>query len=61
LVARGITTIEGLFVDGTHPVQRAWKELDVPQCDYCQSGMIMAAVALLQRTRLLPTPTSIPV
>ena len=49
-----ITTIEGLSVDGTHPVQLAWKELDVPQCGYCQSGMIMAAVALLQRA---PAPT----
>src|SRR5262249_38296051 len=38
-----ITTIEGLSADGTHPVQLAWKELDVPQCGYCQSGMIMAA------------------
>jgi isoquinoline 1-oxidoreductase alpha subunit len=49
-VGATITTIEGLSVDGTHPVQLAWKELDVPQCGYCQSGMIMAAVALLQRT-----------
>jgi len=49
-----ITTIEGLSIDGTHPVQLAWKQLDVPQCGYCQSGMIMAAVALLQRT---PAPT----
>ncbi|PYS05778.1 MAG: carbon monoxide dehydrogenase, partial [Acidobacteria bacterium] len=53
-VGAKITTIEGLSVDGTHPVQLAWKELDVPQCGYCQSGMIMAAVALLQRT---PAPT----
>ena len=53
-VGTKITTIEGLSVDGTHPVQLAWKELDVPQCGYCQSGMIMAAVALLQRT---PAPT----
>lgn len=42
-----ITTIEGLSSDGSHPVQRAWAELDVPQCGYCQSGMIMAAAALL--------------
>lgn len=42
-----ITTIEGLSPDGTHPVQRAWAELDVPQCGYCQSGQIMAAAALL--------------
>src|SRR5256885_4171536 len=45
-----ITTIEGLSTDGTHPVQLAWKEFDVPQCGYCQSGMIMATIALLQRT-----------
>ena len=43
-----ITTIEGLSADGTHPVQRAWIEHDVPQCGYCQSGQIMAAVALLK-------------
>ena len=42
-----ITTIEGLSADGTHPVQRAWQEIDVPQCGYCQSGQIMAAAALL--------------
>ena len=44
-----ITTIEGLSADGTHPVQLAWKELDVPQCGYCQSGQILAAVALLAK------------
>ena len=49
-----ITTIEGLSTDGTHPVQLAWKEFDVPQCGYCQSGQILAAVALLNRT---PRPT----
>ena len=49
-----VTTIEGLSSDMTHPLQKAWIELDVPQCGYCQSGMIMAAVALLQRT---PAPT----
>ena len=43
-----IVTIEGLSPDGTHPVQKAWLELDVPQCGYCQSGMIMAAAALLE-------------
>jgi isoquinoline 1-oxidoreductase alpha subunit len=43
-----ITTIEGLSVDGSHPVQQAWKVLDVPQCGYCQPGMIMAAAALVQ-------------
>ncbi len=42
-----ITTIEGLSADGNHPVQRAWAELDVPQCGYCQPGMIMAVAALL--------------
>jgi aerobic-type carbon monoxide dehydrogenase small subunit (CoxS/CutS family) len=44
---RRITTIEGLPRDRSHPVQRAWLELDVPQCGYCQSGQIMSAVALL--------------
>ena len=42
-----ITTIEGLSADGTHPLQQAWEELDVPQCGYCQPGMIMSAAALL--------------
>ncbi|MBT9610028.1 (2Fe-2S)-binding protein [Aquabacterium sp.] len=52
---KNITTIEGLAADGTlHPVQQAWLELDVAQCGYCQPGQIMAAVALLNRTR---TPT----
>ena len=45
-----ITTIEGLSENGTHPVQRAWLELDVPQCGYCQAGQIMTAAALLART-----------
>ena len=49
-----ITTIEGLSADGTHPVQTAWIEFDVPQCGYCQSGQIMAAVALLKDK---PKPT----
>jgi isoquinoline 1-oxidoreductase alpha subunit len=49
-----ITTIEGLSPNGTHPVQRAWQELDVPQCGYCQSGQIMSAAALLANT---PKPT----
>ena len=44
-----VTTIEGLSPDGTHPVQLAWMELDVPQCGYCQSGMIMSVVAMLER------------
>lgn len=49
-----IVTIEGLSADASHPVQKAWAELDVPQCGYCQSGMIMAAAALLKKT---PKPT----
>jgi isoquinoline 1-oxidoreductase subunit alpha len=44
---RTVTTIEGLSADGSHPVQQAWVEAQVPQCGYCQSGQIMAAVALL--------------
>ena len=48
---KAVTTIEGLSPDGTHPVQLAWIELDVPQCGYCQSGMIMSAVALLKEHR----------
>ena len=48
IAGKAITTIEGLSVDGTHPVQLAWIEHDVPQCGYCQSGQIMAAVALLK-------------
>ncbi|MDH5631597.1 MAG: (2Fe-2S)-binding protein [Gammaproteobacteria bacterium] len=43
-----VVTIEGLSGDSSHPVQQAWKELDVPQCGYCQSGMIMSAAALLK-------------
>jgi isoquinoline 1-oxidoreductase alpha subunit len=49
-----ITTIEGLSLDGSHPLQRAWEELDVPQCGYCQAGQLMSAAALLKRT---PSPT----
>ncbi|HEY5654909.1 MAG TPA: (2Fe-2S)-binding protein [Woeseiaceae bacterium] len=45
---KAITTIEGLSDDGDHPVQVAWRELNVPQCGYCQSGQIMSAVALLE-------------
>ena len=44
---RPITTIEGLSAEGTHPVQLAWMEIDVPQCGYCQAGQIMSAAALL--------------
>jgi isoquinoline 1-oxidoreductase subunit alpha len=49
-----IVTIEGLSPDGSHPVQQAWVKLDVPQCGYCQCGMVMAATALLQAK---PNPT----
>ncbi|MBL8548548.1 MAG: (2Fe-2S)-binding protein [Hyphomonadaceae bacterium] len=48
--ANEITTIEGLSRSGDHPVQQAWAELDVPQCGYCQPGMIMAVAALLKST-----------
>jgi isoquinoline 1-oxidoreductase alpha subunit len=47
IAGKTITTIEGLSADGSHPVQKAWAELDVVQCGYCQSGQIMAAAALL--------------
>jgi isoquinoline 1-oxidoreductase alpha subunit len=46
---KAITTIEGLSKDRSHPIQRAWIDKDVPQCGYCQSGMIMSAAALLKR------------
>jgi isoquinoline 1-oxidoreductase subunit alpha len=49
-----VTTIEGLSADGTHPVQQAWEEMDVPQCGYCQAGQIMSATALLAKK---PKPT----
>jgi isoquinoline 1-oxidoreductase alpha subunit len=49
-----IVTIEGLSPDSSHPIQKAWAALDVPQCGYCQSGMIMAAAALLAKN---PKPT----
>jgi isoquinoline 1-oxidoreductase alpha subunit len=49
-----VVTIEGLSPDGSHPLQRAWNEVDVPQCGYCQAGQIMSAAALLARNR---TPT----
>jgi isoquinoline 1-oxidoreductase alpha subunit len=44
-----VTTIEGLSADGSHPLQKAWQELDVPQCGYCQAGQLMTAAALLTR------------
>jgi isoquinoline 1-oxidoreductase subunit alpha len=53
-VTGAVVTIEGLSAAGDHPVQKAWAQHDVPQCGYCQSGQIMAAVALLQET---PKPT----
>ncbi len=49
LAGAEITTIEGLSPDGRHPLQRAWEELDVPQCGYCQAGQLMAAAALLKK------------
>jgi isoquinoline 1-oxidoreductase alpha subunit len=49
-----VTTIEGLSADGSHPLQKAWEEIDVPQCGYCQAGQIMSAAALLARN---PKPT----
>ena len=49
-----ITTIEGLSANGDHPVQKAWEEVDVPQCGYCQSGQIMTAAAFLKQ---VPKPT----
>jgi isoquinoline 1-oxidoreductase alpha subunit len=54
LQGRDITTIEGLSEDGTHPLQLAWAEENVPQCGYCQAGQIMSAVALLNDN---PAPT----
>ncbi len=53
-VGFGVTTIEGLSPDGSHPVQVAWRELNVPQCGYCQGGQIMQAASLLSET---PAPT----
>ena len=53
-VGRSITTIEGIGGESLHPVQQAWLEHQVPQCGYCQSGQIMSAVALLERS---PSPT----
>ena len=46
---KNITTLEGLSPDGTHPVQVAWQEMDVPQCGYCQAGQMMSAAALLAK------------
>jgi aerobic-type carbon monoxide dehydrogenase small subunit (CoxS/CutS family) len=49
VAGKAITTIEGLSLNSNHPVQQAWTEVDVPQCGYCQTGMIMASAALLER------------
>jgi len=54
VAGKKVTTIEGLSPDRSHPVQKAWMEIDVPQCGYCQSGQIMTASALLAKT---PKPT----
>lgn len=54
VAGRDVTTIEGLSTDGSHPVQQAWIEVDVPQCGYCQSGQIMTAAALVRDN---PDPT----
>jgi isoquinoline 1-oxidoreductase alpha subunit len=53
-VNQAVTTIEGLSSDGSHALQKAWMEVDVPQCGYCQAGQIMSAAALLRNT---PRPT----
>jgi isoquinoline 1-oxidoreductase subunit alpha len=58
LAGKSVTTIEGLSTDSSHPVQRAWTEMDVPQCGYCQSGQIMAAAALLAK-KAKPTDADI--
>ena len=49
VAGKSVTTIEGLSAHSSHPVQQAWTEVDVPQCGYCQTGMIMATAALLER------------
>ena len=54
VAGRDVTTVEGLSPEGTHALQRAWEELDVPQCGYCQAGQLMSAAALLAKT---PKPT----
>jgi aerobic-type carbon monoxide dehydrogenase small subunit (CoxS/CutS family) len=53
-----VTTVEGLSPDGTHALQRAWEELDVPQCGYCQAGQLMSASALLAK-KAQPTDADI--
>jgi len=54
VAGKQVATIEGLSAEGTHPLQIAWQEIDVPQCGYCQAGQIMSAAALLAKT---PKPT----
>jgi isoquinoline 1-oxidoreductase alpha subunit len=54
-IGKPVLTIEGVSSDGNHPIQVAWKEFDTPQCGYCQSGMIMSSLALLQRQ---PNPSN---
>src|SRR5262245_24405810 len=54
VAGRQVTTIEGLSANGDHPAQRAWEQVDVPQCGYCQAGQIMSCAALLARA---PNPT----
>jgi len=56
VAGKTVTTIEGLSADGSHPLQKAWAEMDVPQCGYCQAGQIMSAAALLKAT---PRPTDL--
>jgi isoquinoline 1-oxidoreductase subunit alpha len=56
VAGKTVTTIEGLSADGSHPLQKAWTEIDVPQCGYCQAGQIMSAAALLKTT---PQPTDL--
>ena len=56
VAGKSVTTIEGLSADGSHPLQKAWAEIDVPQCGYCQAGQIMSAAALLKAT---PRPTDL--
>jgi isoquinoline 1-oxidoreductase alpha subunit len=54
VASKAVTTIEGLSADGSHPLQKAWQEEQVPQCGYCQVGQLMTAAAFLRRT---PRPT----
>jgi isoquinoline 1-oxidoreductase subunit alpha len=58
VAGKKVTTIEGLSTDGSHPVQQAWMEINVPQCGYCQPGQIMSAVALLAK-KASPSDTEI--